>query len=172
MKRSTNRRHAPRGFTLIELLVVLGILVLLVALVTPKILGTQSKADINLTKVQIGSFKGALEKYAYDMKGFPSTEQGLSALVAEPAGEEAAKVGTWDGPYLDELPKDPWGNDYNYAYDPETSQRKFPNIWSNGPDGTDGTDDDICNWKADGTEGEETEDYLRDDFDREPEPEF
>jgi len=85
-------------------------------------------------------------------------------------------VGNWDGPYIDELPKDPWGNDYNYAYEPETSQRKFPNIWSNGPDGTDsgGADDDICNWKADGVEGEgdEARDYFGDDFEPEPEPEF
>jgi len=176
MKPSPNHRRKSSGFTLIELLVVLGILVLLVALVTPRILGTQKKADINLTKVQIGSFKGALEKYAFDMKAFPTTDEGLAALVTEPLGEEGTSTGRWDGPYIDfdELPKDPWGNDYHYAYDPETSTRTFPDIWSNGPDGVDGTDDDICNWKTEDTEGEEgaEKDYFRDDFDREPEPEF
>ena len=70
MKRSGNQRVKRSGFTLMELLVVLGILVLLIAIVTPKIIGTQEKADINAARIQIGTLKGALERYAVELKGF------------------------------------------------------------------------------------------------------
>lgn len=181
MKRSARRRTRRRGFTLIELLVVLGILVLLVALVTPKILGTQKKADIRITKTQIGSFKGALDRYHLDMKDFPTTEQGLQALVTPPVGEDETTSSQWDGSYLnsDQLPKDPWKNDYQYAYgssseegldSPELSTGKYPRIWSFGPDGEDGTEDDITSWKTATTKDEEG--YTVDDLAGEKELEF
>lgn len=157
MKRSTNRRPGRGGFTLMELLVVLGILVLLVALVTPKILGTQDKADISFTKTQIGSFKGALERYHFDMKGFPTSEQGMQALITPPSGEDGTTSARWDGPYTnsDSLPKDPWGNPYQYAYPPTNGTGKYPDIWSTGKDGQEGTEDDICSWTKTSIEGEE-----------------
>ncbi|MEE8451916.1 MAG: type II secretion system major pseudopilin GspG [Thermoguttaceae bacterium] len=158
MKRSVNRRPRRSGFTLMELLVVLGILVLLVALVTPKILGTQEKADINFTRTQVGSFKGALERYHFDMRGFPTSEQGLQSLVTTPSGGDGTTSTRWDGPYTnsDSLPKDPWGNPYQYAYPPTNGTGKYPDIWSAGPDGQDGTEDDICSWTTTAVDGEES----------------
>jgi hypothetical protein len=65
----------------------------------------------------------------------------------------------WAGPYLDkeELPSDPWGNPYQYAYPPENGTMDFPDIWSAGPDGEDGTEDDICSWGSGSAEGGEDE---------------
>jgi len=159
MTQAKSRFRRRRGFTLMELLVVLAILVLLAGLVVPRILGTQKRADIDATKTQIGSFKGALERYAFNMGDFPTTEQGLVALIEAPAAEDAEATGAtkWQGSYLtaDEIPKDPWGNDYGYRYPPEQSKGEYPEIWSNGPDGEPDTADDICSWKkaAEGEEG-------------------
>lgn len=148
MLRSRSRKGSARraGFTLMEMLLVLAILVVLMGLVGPRILSSQKKADINTTKTQIGQLKSTLQHYALDMRTFPSTEEGLKALIEEPSDPDAAEK--WDGPYLDasELPKDPWGNDYQYEYPPSHGKGDFPDIWSYGPDGQDGTDDDIVNW--------------------------
>jgi general secretion pathway protein G len=88
------RRTRQRGFTLMELLVVLAILGLLIAMVAPRILGTQKKADISGTKNQIGMLKAALERYALDLKDFPGTEEGLQALVEMPGDERWPTAGT------------------------------------------------------------------------------
>ena len=93
MKRRSDLR---RGFTLIELMIVLIILVMLFALVGPRVLGTQDKADIKNTQIQIGGLEGALEAYAVEMRSFPSTEEGLISLIKPPADE--AKARKWDGP--------------------------------------------------------------------------
>jgi len=158
MKGLTTKRSRRRGFTLMEVLIVLAILVALAALVVPRLLSVGGKADIKNTKTQIGGFAKALDLYYLDCKGFPTEEQGLQALMEEPAAsEEGAGVKNWDGPYLEapELPNDPWGNEYQYKYPPVNNTRDFPDIWSWGPDGEDGTEDDIVNWKTTGTEGEE-----------------
>jgi general secretion pathway protein G len=149
------KRHsassARRGFTLMEMLVVLGILVFLVSMVVPRILGSQKKADVQSAKTQIGMLKATLSRYALDCKAFPTTDQGLQALLVAPDGVDA-----WAGPYVDAdvLPKDPWGHDYQYAYPPtHGSSVDSPDIWSLGPDGQDGTDDDITSWTTAGGSG-------------------
>jgi general secretion pathway protein G len=147
MNRRNRRRYA---FTLLELMIVLVILVLLLAMVGPRLLGTQKKAYIKNTKAQIGIFKTSLDSYAAEVGHYPSSEDGLQALLDPPSDERAAQK--WDGPYLDTdvLPLDPWDNDYQYEYPPTNNRRDFPDIWSYGPDGEDGTDDDITNWSGSG----------------------
>jgi len=137
---------ARGGFTLIEMLVVLAILVVLMGMVGPRILGTQKKADIKTTKTQIGMLKASLERYALSMKDFPTTEQGLKAMLEKPEG--AKNADKWDGPFLNasQIPKDAWGNDYQYAYPPERGKGDTPDIWSLGPDGEDNTEDDVTSW--------------------------
>ena len=155
-----NRRVRERqrgGFTLVEMLVVLAILVLLISMVGPRILGSKNKADISAAKTQIHNLMAALELYVVDMKVFPDTEVGLKALLEDPGSEEEKKS-KWDGPYLkkSQIPKDPWGNEYKYEY-PGThtdSKKKDPEIWSMGPDGQDGTEDDVVSWEGDKKEGE------------------
>lgn len=167
MKRNVRTRARRSGFTLTEMLIVLAILVMLVALVVPRFLGAQKRADANTAKSQIGLFRGCLERYALDMKDFPTTEQGLQALLAAPSdslggGEmDAASTSSsssttgWDGPYVstDAIPLDPWKNPYQYVYPPERGAGDMPDIWSYGPDGEDNTEDDICSWGASSADG-------------------
>jgi general secretion pathway protein G len=147
MKRS-QPQHAPRGFTLMEMLVVLGILVMLMALVVPRMIGAGKKADVSGAQIQIKSLAGSLKQYMLDMKEYPSTEQGLKALIEQPSDLSEEKGDRWDGPYIEgeELPKDPWKHDYQYEYPPKKGTSDFPDVWSLGPDGEDGTDDDIVSW--------------------------
>lgn len=153
MKRTNVHRSARAGFTLMELLLVMAILVILLGLVAPRFLGTQKKANINAAKAQIGLFKSPLEMYALDLNGYPTTEQGLAALVEAPGDlEDPTK---WKNPYLNSaIPQDPWGHDYQYASPPTRNKNGFPDIWSLGPDGEEGTEDDIGNWDGE-EEGEE-----------------
>lgn len=140
----------PRsGLTLLELMIVLIILVMLFAIAGPRLLGTQKKADIRLTQTQIGNFESALKMYYADMKSYPSTEEGLNALIQPPADENKARK--WDSEgYLDDevIPADPWDNAYIYEYvGSQQGGRDFPRIRSAGPDGQPNTDDDIINWR-------------------------
>ena len=172
--RAVSRQVVRRVFTLTELLIVMAILVLLVSLIGPRLLGSKQKADINAVKTQIGMFQSALERYAVDMNKFPSTEEGLAALVSQPglegggsssdSGSESGSSenassdssgGTWDGPYIktEKLPSDPWGKAYAYEYPPTHNKINVPDIWSYGPDGQENTDDDIVSWTGDGGEG-------------------
>ncbi len=159
MKTCQNRHTSAHrsGFTLIEMLVVLAILVLIMSMVGPRILGSRKKADINAAKSQIGMLRASLETYSIDLKDFPSTEQGLTALVEAPAEED--KSSKWEGPYISKstIPKDPWGRDYQYEYPPTHGKDSYPDIWSFGPDGEDNTEDDIVSWVRDeeGQEGPE-----------------
>jgi len=172
---TASRQVVRRGFTLTELLIVMAILVLLVSLIGPRLLGSKQKADINAVKTQIGMFQSALERYAVDMNKFPSTEEGLAALVSPPgsdgggsssdsgstdarssdAGSSDSSGGTWDGPYIktEKLPVDPWGKAYAYEYPPTHNKINVPDIWSFGPDGQENTEDDIVSWTGDGGEG-------------------
>lgn len=158
------RARRRQGFSLVELMIVLAILVLLAGLVLPRLLGQQNKADIKATQTQISSFKQALQNYAIDVRSFPDTEAGLNALLTKPENEQQARK--WDGSYIEELPADPWGNAYNYEYPPSKGSSDFPNIWSNGPDGESGTDDDIKNW-TESAEGDTNDETTPSDSNRE-----
>jgi general secretion pathway protein G len=163
MKRECRRRDA---FTLLELMIVLVILVLLFAMVGPRLLGSQKKADIKAARAQIGNLEAALNLYFVDNRSFPGSEDGLKSLIEPPSDESKARK--WDGPYLDDnvLPLDPWDNPYEYVYPPENNKRDFPDIWSAGPDGEADTEDDIVNWRStsseEGDEGDMGDDYGSD----------
>jgi general secretion pathway protein G len=173
MKRNAHRRTSRRGFTIVELLVVMGILVLLAGLLVPRIIGVMGSSREDMAKTQIRSLEEALRRFHLNMDEFPTTEQGLGALVQRPQGEDDKTATRWDGPYFEkgELPTDPWENEYQYSY--EADKDTFPRIWSLGKDGEDNTDDDICNWKKEGEQGEEGIDGeldrdLNDEGDRNP----
>lgn len=173
MNATVRRRTRHTGFTLTEMLIVLAILVMLMALVVPRFLGAQKKADRQAAQAQVELFRGALERFALDTKNFPTTEQGLQALLSAPGndseGSGSNAASGWDGPYLnkDSIGLDPWKHEFQYAYPPERGTTDFPDIWSFGPDGEDNTADDICSWtvKAEGGEGQEGEPMQDRDID-------
>ena len=130
-----------RGFTLIELLVVIIILGLLAAIVVPRITGRVEEAKIETTKVQMKAIKDALEQYKLDNGFYPTTEQGLKALVERP---NTPPIPTRWRQYLDKLPKDAWEREFIYL---SPGVERPYELRSLGPDGKEGTDDDIDVWK-------------------------
>lgn len=110
MSRGSVRGVFGRGFTLVELLVVVLIIGLLTAIVAPRFLGQISRSEITAARAQLDAFDKALQAYRIDTGQFPSTAQGLQALVAQPQGDVR-----WRGPYLQGgVPVDPWGSPYIY----------------------------------------------------------
>ena len=141
-----SRRRRRSGFTLIEVLLVLVILVILSSFVGVQISRTQKKALLKAAKAQIGSFETPLKEYQIEVGDFPSSSAGLEALRSAPPEAQGQGTSKWNGPYLDKaVPLDPWGRPYQYAYPGRHNSDSF-DVWSNGPDGADGTDDDIGNW--------------------------
>jgi len=138
-----------QGFTLLEIMVVVVIISILALYVGPKIMGEPQKARINQAKLQIKSIETALKMYKLDNGVYPSTEQGLEALVQPPEVGQLAKK--WrKGGYLEKsaVPKDPWDNDYIYL-SPGVNNPDGFDLMSYGPDGEPGGEDenaDINNW--------------------------
>jgi general secretion pathway protein G len=141
--REESRRRS--GFTLMEVLLVLAILVIIASIVSTAIFQMQRKGYTSAAKTQVKALKGPLQAYRLDLNSYPSTAQGLDALRRAPG--DLANAGKWSGPYLDEaVPLDPWLQPYHYEY-PGKHNQDLPDIWSVGPDGVDGTDDDVGNWE-------------------------
>lgn len=138
---STATRKTNHGFTLIEVMVVVVILSIMAVLVVPKIMNKPEQARKTTARQNIRIIESALNMYRLDNFHYPSTDQGLDALVKKPTGSPEAKNWNKDG-YIDRLPKDPWGNPYQYL-NPGT-HKEF-DLFSLGPDGVP-SEDDIGNW--------------------------
>jgi len=136
-----------RGFTLIELMVVIVILSLLAVLVGPKIIGRSDDAKVADAKVQIRNIETALKLYKLDSGNFPSTEQGLQALVAKPTTGKIPNNYKAEG-YLESknVPTDPWGNDYIYLSPGEHGDYDLSSYGADGARGGEGKDADIESW--------------------------
>ena len=136
----TRQRH--RGFTLLELLVVMVIIGLLAAYVGPKYFSQVGKSEVKTTRTQIVAFEKSLEQYRLDVGRYPTTEQGLAALVVKPA-----QVQRWDGPYLAKaVPLDPWGHAYVYKSPGTHGDIDVMSLGRDGQPGGEGLDADIANW--------------------------
>jgi general secretion pathway protein G len=140
MKRLLEKRRSEKGFTLLELIIVLVILGLLAALVVPKLMDKASKGKEKIALLQIKELEGALQLFSFDLGRYPTTSEGLTALIQNPGIE------SWAGPYLGKniVPKDPWNKDYGYR---SPGMHGDYDLYSFGPDGVEGGDDDICSWK-------------------------
>lgn len=137
-------RKKDAGFTLIELLIVMVILGLLAALVGPRMFGKVGKSRQKAAKAQITLFETALDTYRLDTSKYPTTSQGLEALRTEPGGVER-----WDGPYLPkDVPKDPWGHEYEYRCPGEHGDYDIISYGADGSPGGDEEDMDIVNWRG------------------------
>lgn len=130
-----------QGFTLLEMLVVLVIIGLLTSYVAPRFFSQVGRSEVKVAKAQIESFGAALDHYRLDVGRYPTTEQGLAALMQAP--ENATR---WNGPYLKKaLPKDPWGNSYAYFSPGKQGEYDIVSYGSDGRPGGQGENADITN---------------------------
>lgn len=146
-KQNTSIKRRTGGFTFLEVIVVVGILVLIATLVATRYIHRGEEAKKDAARIQIKEISNSLEIYRMDNGFYPSQEQGLKALVEQPDDDPEPKK--WKK-LMDEVPKDPWGNEFIYIY---PGEHKDFDLFSKGPDAAEGTDDDIVNWKK---EDEET----------------
>jgi len=142
-KRARNLRAQSRrgGFTLIELLLVLVILAVLAAVVVPKFTRRSEQARVTAARTDIANLEVALDMFEIDTGRYPTSQEGMEALVSVPGNAP-----DWHGPYIKRgVPNDPWGNPYVYRYPGQQNTDGY-DLYSYGPDGQEGTDDDIDNW--------------------------
>nr|WP_275423310.1 type II secretion system major pseudopilin GspG [Pseudoalteromonas sp. MMG022] len=130
------------GFSLLEVMVVLVIIGMIMSIVAPNIMGQQEEAALDKAKLDIQQLEDAMNMYKLKNKAFPTTEQGLEALVNQTTIDPVPKRFP-DGGFISKLPEDPWGNPYQLVSPGEMGKI---DIFSMGPDGEVGTDDDIGNW--------------------------
>ena len=138
-------RRLQRGFTLIEIMVVVVIIGILGALVVPKLMGKPGEARITAARADISSLMSALKIYKLDNLRYPTTEQGLKSLIEKPTSGPSA--GSWKtGGYVDKLPKDPWGNQYQYISPGVKGEIDVFSYGADGQPGGTGDDADIGSW--------------------------
>jgi general secretion pathway protein G len=137
-----------KGFTLLEIIVVVAIIAILAAYIAPKVAGRVDDARISKAKSDIRVLESSLELYKLDNSVYPSTEQGLDALVNKPSGENTRN---WrEGGYIKKLNKDPWGNEYRYAYPGSNGEFDVYSLGADNAVGGEGEAADIGNWNLDG----------------------
>ena len=142
MKQLNNRKQT--GFTLLELLVVLGIIAMLAGLVGPQVMKHMGESKVKAAKVQIEDLAQTLDMYKLDVGSYPTSDQGLNALIESPDG--AAR---WNGPYLrkSKVPLDPWQQEYKYTSPGEHGKFDVTSLGADGKEGGEGEDKDLTSWE-------------------------
>lgn len=137
-----NRTRNARGFSLIELIVVLVILGLLATVVGPRVMERLGQGKVEIAKLQIDQLEGALGLFRFDVGRYPTTGEGLTALIQNPG------IDNWSGPYLNKenLPKDPWGRDYQYRSPGEHGDYDLFSFGADGNLGGEGDNADVTSW--------------------------
>lgn len=131
------RSVQPHGFSLLEIMVVLVLIGMVVSLITVNVMGRLEQGKLDTTRSQAYELAKSVDIYKLQTGNYPSTGQGLQVLVTPPKGK----------PIIDQLPKDPWNNDYTLIVPGQKNPTKF-DIRSKGPDAQEGTEDDVGNWPA------------------------
>ncbi|GAD80516.1 MULTISPECIES: type II secretion system major pseudopilin GspG [Vibrio] len=139
------RNKKQQGFTLLEVMVVVVILGILASFVVPNLLGNKEKADQQKAITDIVALENALDMYKLDNSVYPTTDQGLDALVSRPTGSPEPRNYRADG-YIRRLPKDPWGYDYQYLSPGDNGNIDIFTLGADGQDGGEGSSTDIGNW--------------------------
>ena len=132
------KRHA--GMTLIEILVVLVLIGIVLGIVGGNFIGKGEKAKADAAKIEIGQISQTLDLYKLELGRYPTTQEGLQALISAPAG-----VNNWNGPYWkrQSLPRDPWGNEYKYTSPAQSAAYEIVSLGADGKEGGDGPNKDI-----------------------------
>jgi general secretion pathway protein G len=142
-----NKTRSNQGFTLLEIIVVVTIIAILAAYIAPKVAGRVDDARISKAKSDIRVMESSLELYKLDNFVYPSNDQGLDALVNRPSGEN---LRNWrEGGYIKKLTKDPWGNEYRYAYPGSNGEFDIFSLGADAAAGGEGEAADIGNWNLD-----------------------
>jgi len=138
-----SRKHMS-GMTLIEILVVLVLIGIVLGIVGGNFIGRGEKAKADAAKIEIGQIGQALDLFKLEIGRYPTSQEGLQALVTAPAG-----VSNWNGPYWKKttLPKDPWGNEYKYAAPGQHGAYDIISLGADGKEGGEGVDKDIGSWQ-------------------------
>ena len=145
LRRGRGGYAARQGFTLIEIMVVVVILGILAALIVPRVLSRPDEARIIAAKQDIAALSQALKLYKLDNLAYPTTDQGLQALVMKPAAPPIPP--NWKpGGYVERLPKDPWGHEYRYLNPGQHREFDVYSLGADGEPGGEGNDADIGNW--------------------------
>ncbi|MBD3641046.1 type II secretion system major pseudopilin GspG [Marinobacter pelagius] len=147
--KTMHKQSKQRGFTLIEIMVVMVILGLLVAIVAPNIMGRSDQAKVTIAETQLKNIQSALDLYRLDNSHYPSTQQGLEALVSKPSGSPEPNNWNPDG-YLKSVPEDPWGNQFQYVSPGTEGPYDLYSYGADGQEGGDGDAADISVWKTKG----------------------
>ena len=132
------------GFSLLEIMISITILGLLATIVVINVLPAQDQAMVQKARTDIATLEQALDAYRLDMREYPTTEQGLQALVEAPRGAENYR----EGGYIRRLPDDPWGNPYQYVYPGQHGMIDIYSLGADGREGGEGLDADIGNWEG------------------------
>ena len=138
-----SRKHES-GMTLIEILVVLVLIGVVLGIVGGNFIGRGEKAKADAAKIEIGQIGQTLDLFKLEIGRYPTSQEGLQALIAAPAG-----VTNWNGPYWKkaEVPKDPWGNEYKYAAPGQHGSYDLISLGADGKEGGDGANRDITSWE-------------------------
>ncbi|MGZ8152284.1 MAG: type II secretion system major pseudopilin GspG [Methylovulum sp.] len=137
-------KHKETGFTLLELLVVLGIIAMLAGIVGPQVMKHMGESKTKAAKVQIEDLAATLDMYKLDLGRYPSTEEGLNALIESPDSSKP-----WNGPYLrkSKIPLDPWQQEYHYVSPGEHGKFDLFSLGADSKEGGEGEDQDLVSWQ-------------------------
>jgi len=138
------KNNTESGFTLLELLVVLGIIAMLAGIVGPQVMKHMGESKTKAAKVQIEDLSATLDMYKLDLGTYPTSEEGLRALIESPEGAKR-----WNGPYLSKskIPLDPWQNEYHYVSPGEHGKFDLFTFGADNKEGGEGEDQDIVSWQ-------------------------
>jgi general secretion pathway protein G len=140
------KRQSRTAFTLIELLIVIAILLALGSIVAVNFLGAADKAEVDVQRAQFDQITEAMKRFRLDLKRYPSADEGIEVLWNRDALEDEEQAARWNGPYLEQpVTSDRWGGELVYTYPGEIIGESNYDLVSVGPDGEEGTDDDITN---------------------------